>query len=315
MAATTVFSTTLQRLRKEKGVTQEQLANHLGVSPQAVSKWENGSYPEGDLLPKISEFFDVSISYLYGQETENVSLEQEIMNELRTIMQKHEEDGKSGSNHPEYIDKALDIVWAFQIGFWKNNTDYWKRGVPSPDIRNASSITDDSGFGYFNMNKEREFYTLVREPEGGFAENIKITSRMRKFYEVLGKPGTLEILFFMLTLKQSEYVTVDNIARNIGLPVELVEKRINELGPILDTNGNPNFYFIDVLEKDGSKKAFGVNFASVCNYISFFLLTDTIINTVHGFQMQVNSRYKSYFDREKVVKMIEEYRKENGKTV
>ena len=54
---TTVFSTNLQQLRKKRGVTQEQLANHLGVSPQAVSKWENGSYPEGDLLPKISEYF------------------------------------------------------------------------------------------------------------------------------------------------------------------------------------------------------------------------------------------------------------------
>ena len=52
------FSTTLQSLRKEKKVTQEQLATHLGVSPQAVSKWENGSYPEGDLLPRIADFFE-----------------------------------------------------------------------------------------------------------------------------------------------------------------------------------------------------------------------------------------------------------------
>ena len=62
--AATVFSMQLQKLRKSKGVKQEQLAEHLGVSTQAVSKWENGSYPDGDLLPRIARFFDVSIDYL-----------------------------------------------------------------------------------------------------------------------------------------------------------------------------------------------------------------------------------------------------------
>ena len=51
----TTFSAQLQKLRKDHGVTQDTLAAHLGVSPQAVSKWENGSYPDGDLLPKIAD--------------------------------------------------------------------------------------------------------------------------------------------------------------------------------------------------------------------------------------------------------------------
>ena len=63
----TLFSKNLQKLRKERGVTQEQLASVLGVSPQAVSKWENGSYPEGDLLPKLADYFDVSVDYLLGR--------------------------------------------------------------------------------------------------------------------------------------------------------------------------------------------------------------------------------------------------------
>ncbi|MCR5330327.1 MAG: helix-turn-helix transcriptional regulator [Lachnospiraceae bacterium] len=62
------FSTTLQTLRKEAGLTQEQLASKFGVSAQAVSKWENGSFPEGDLIPKIADHFGVSIDYLYGRE-------------------------------------------------------------------------------------------------------------------------------------------------------------------------------------------------------------------------------------------------------
>ena len=41
-------------LRKEKGIKQEELANFVGVSIQAVSKWENGGVPDTELLPKIA---------------------------------------------------------------------------------------------------------------------------------------------------------------------------------------------------------------------------------------------------------------------
>ncbi len=52
-------------LRKEKGVTQEKLAEFLGVSTPAVSKWEtNQSFPDISLLPEIASYFDVTIDYL-----------------------------------------------------------------------------------------------------------------------------------------------------------------------------------------------------------------------------------------------------------
>ena len=55
----------ISMLRKEKGITQEGLAEKLGVSPQAVSKWENDvSYPDIQLLPKLSEMFEVTVDDL-----------------------------------------------------------------------------------------------------------------------------------------------------------------------------------------------------------------------------------------------------------
>lgn len=48
----------IYNLRKEKRITQEQLANFIGVSTAAVSKWESGiSYPDITLLPVIATFF------------------------------------------------------------------------------------------------------------------------------------------------------------------------------------------------------------------------------------------------------------------
>ena len=52
----------ISALRKKKGITQEELANELGVSAQAVSKWENNSScPDVSLLTEIADYFGVSV--------------------------------------------------------------------------------------------------------------------------------------------------------------------------------------------------------------------------------------------------------------
>ena len=57
----------IARLRKEQEITQTALAEYLSVSPQAVSRWENGaSIPDVCLLPQIAAFFNVSIDDLFG---------------------------------------------------------------------------------------------------------------------------------------------------------------------------------------------------------------------------------------------------------
>lgn len=55
----------IQHLRKIKGISQEELADRLGASRQAVSKWENGqSLPDIDKLILMSDFFEVTTDYL-----------------------------------------------------------------------------------------------------------------------------------------------------------------------------------------------------------------------------------------------------------
>ena len=61
------FSEVFKALRKEKGLTQEQIAEILGVSPQAVSRWENSStFPDVTLLPQIASYFGTTVDELLG---------------------------------------------------------------------------------------------------------------------------------------------------------------------------------------------------------------------------------------------------------
>ena len=63
------FGMKCSQLRKEKKLTQEQLAERLNVTSQAVSKWENDlSYPDVELLVDLAKLFDCSVDYLLGKE-------------------------------------------------------------------------------------------------------------------------------------------------------------------------------------------------------------------------------------------------------
>lgn len=81
----------IRQLRRRDKKTQEQLAEALGVTSQAVSRWESGgSYPDMNLIPSIANFFGVSIDELFGYEGERTrridALAEEIdrMNQLNS---------------------------------------------------------------------------------------------------------------------------------------------------------------------------------------------------------------------------------------
>lgn len=62
-----MFNENLKRLRKQRNMSQETLANQLHVTRQTISKWENGlSVPDADLLIRLSEIFDTTVSESLG---------------------------------------------------------------------------------------------------------------------------------------------------------------------------------------------------------------------------------------------------------
>lgn len=71
----------IKYLRQQNNITQDQLAEHLGVSYQAVSKWEtNVNAPDISMLPKLAKYFSVSLDTLFS---ENISTVAEVFEEIQ----------------------------------------------------------------------------------------------------------------------------------------------------------------------------------------------------------------------------------------
>ena len=63
------FGEKIQKLRKEAGLSQEELSYQLGVSRQAISKWErDNGYPETEKIVRMSKIFHVTLDYLLNEE-------------------------------------------------------------------------------------------------------------------------------------------------------------------------------------------------------------------------------------------------------
>ena len=76
----------LKALRREKGITQEQLAEELGVSGRTISRWETGNnMPDISLLVEIAEYFDVSIPEIIKGERKSEDMKEEAKEVAETM--------------------------------------------------------------------------------------------------------------------------------------------------------------------------------------------------------------------------------------
>lgn len=80
-----VFGQQIKKFRSEKGYTQEKLGQLVGVTTQAVSKWERGSMPDAEIIPLIAQALGVSIEALYGPEEFTADVAKNNVEALKTF--------------------------------------------------------------------------------------------------------------------------------------------------------------------------------------------------------------------------------------
>ena len=98
------ISESIRRLRREADMTQEEVATALGVTYQAVSRWENGqSYPDIELLPSLAALFGVDMDRLFGIDGDNMEAQ----------FDKYHREDDALENAEEKIDLVKSYIDAF----------------------------------------------------------------------------------------------------------------------------------------------------------------------------------------------------------
>ena len=101
----------LKHLRKEKGLTQEQLAEHFYVSSRTVSRWETGSnMPDLSMLIDLADFYEVDIREIIDGERKSENMDNETRDTLKKVAEYAAEEKKRIQNKLVNLVAACAIV-------------------------------------------------------------------------------------------------------------------------------------------------------------------------------------------------------------
>lgn len=147
-------------MRREKGLTQEQLAEVMGVSTASVSKWETGvAAPELGMLAALADFFEVSIDALIGHTVGKAQLKEKI-DEIKELSLANEDEKAIGlaeellRRYPNEYEVVSCTSDAYYTAYIHNREKEYIHRCMELIHRKYALSKDSSGKKWFEMQKE-----------------------------------------------------------------------------------------------------------------------------------------------------------------
>lgn len=225
----TGIGTWIAGYRKNIGITQEELGRAVGVSTQAVSRWECGGTPDVALLPAIADRLGVSIDALFGRDGGGADIQAALSGWMSSLPEtkrldalcglvwhacqdlgSHRELGQSG----QYLDRCtlpvengedtvlLKTIWETEQGI--------ALGIGANDL---------------------SFMALFPEPKAGYAHFLGTDETYRQLFAALSLPGAVALLRYFYSRK-SCYYTAAALAKALGFSPEQVEEALDAMEKI-----------------------------------------------------------------------------------
>lgn len=201
----------IAKLRKEKSETQEELAVKVGVSPQAVSKWENGGMPDAELLPRIADCLEVSIDRLFGRDFE------ETRDAAQMITTQF-----AGKDEAQRVQTLFALCWEMEKALFDpdNSTQgtSLKERLQSVDADDQlySSIMFDSGFTRMGVGNRLPYFLVVpeaRDKKAAFFDGVDYLS----FFKDLSDVNVFKTIVFLHQRENKSAFTVDLLVKKLNM--------------------------------------------------------------------------------------------------
>lgn len=212
------FSENLMKYRKRCAMTQSQLAAKLNVTPQAVSKWENGSLPDSEFLPRLADVLGVSIDALFGVKhaQEIPDLEQLIFDKL----------------HQTPAENRADVVMQLVHSMMCAYQDYRLSNTKHPE--NLELVTYDElkteyEIGLARLNEDMKFFCYAKIPEQGVNSYTEPTDDMIRLFKLLSDKDAIHIIHYLASGIRNRMQSLEVISNKLNIPQERVQKIMDQL--------------------------------------------------------------------------------------
>lgn len=215
-------------IRKKRGIKQETLANFVGVSIQAVSKWENGGVPDTELLPKIADFFSVSIDSLFERNiTEYTDLQKAVM---QSIIEAPEE-----FRFKTVLNRCWDMEQAMFEGPLREMGGEWEpesiedyESHLGADEQEYSSIMRDNGFTRMGIANRLQYFLVVpeiKDTNKALLNGIDYTA----FFQDFSNKAVFNTCIYLNKRENGKAFTENLLTNNLNINLETAKSVIATL--------------------------------------------------------------------------------------
>lgn len=267
-------------MRKEKGIKQEELAAYVGVSTQAVSKWENGGTPDTELLPKIADFFSVSIDFLFGR---NITDYRDLQSALIEKV--------NDTPYDQQIKRIFNYCWDMERALMKDSHSIERNSIEEYEkvigegAQHYSSIMTDYGFTRMGIANRLQYFLIVPETEDTDAAYFNGID-YPKFFKDFSDPEVFSACVLLNKRDHKKAFTPFLLTKNMGITLE----RSNE---ILDILLKYRLLYSTQIEMDDEVQTV-YHFSPSPSFIALLIFAREVIDKPNIFAYYCGNRNKPY---------------------